>query len=124
MFDAEFYRATLPDMLRTQCEGRPEMVPVIELHLANGRTLDVCHILHLGSDWMACAYFRAVETCDDMDVAFLPYGLVGMITLSLHPLSTRRLGFSVSQAPTVPIAGVTAPRPAGEPDAAAKKGLP
>ena len=96
MFDAAFYRTALPALVRAECEARPERVPVVELHLASGRVLDLCHISHLADAWVACHYFRDTETCEEMDVAFLPYGLISMVTVSLHHPEKRRLGFDVS----------------------------
>ena len=60
-------------------------------------TLDLCHISHLAERWFAVRYFREAETCDDMDVAFLPYELVVLVTLSLHQPNSRRIGFSVAE---------------------------
>ena len=56
------------------------------------------------------AYFREPETCDDMDVCFLPYELVARITVALHHKQTRKLGFSVEETArnlsvTEPVAG-------------------
>jgi hypothetical protein len=47
MFDAEFYQAMLPDAVTQQCQMKPGHVPVVELHLADGTTLDLCHIVSL-----------------------------------------------------------------------------
>jgi hypothetical protein len=88
----------------------------VNLHLANGRTLDLCHIVHLADRWFAVQYFRDSESCEDMDVAFLPYDLVVLVTLSLHSADQRRIGFnieagnpSLSGQPAGPAPGVTPP---------------
>ncbi|MEK7777602.1 MAG: hypothetical protein AAB303_03140 [Chloroflexota bacterium] len=100
MFDAAFYREVLPERVATECQGRPDAVPVVKLHLANGQVLDLCHIVHLADDWFAAQHFRAAETCADMDLAFLPYGLVGLITVSIHHPTQRRIGFSLEEKPS------------------------
>ncbi len=95
MFDAAFYSTVLPERVMAECRARPDDVPVVVLHLANGKTLDLCHIVHLGERWLAVQHFRDSEACTDMDVAFLPYELVAMVTVSLHHPSSRRAGFTM-----------------------------
>ena len=99
MFDAAFYREVIPERVTAECQGRPDAVPVVKLQLANGQVLDLCHIVHLADDWFAVKHFRDAETCDDMDFAFLPYGLVGLITVSIHHPTQRRIGFSLEENP-------------------------
>jgi hypothetical protein len=99
MFDANFYRTVLPGWVKTQCEGRPEGVPVVELRLADGAALDLCHIVSLDGQWMAVSHFRDIETCDDMDLAFLRYETVTRIGLSMHDPKSRRIGFNVGRTP-------------------------
>lgn len=95
VFGPDFYVTVLPDRVMSQCQGDPNSVPVVNLNLANGRTLDLCHITHLTDRWMAVQYFRDSENCDDMDVAFLPYDLVMMVTVSVHHSGERPIGFNV-----------------------------
>ena len=103
-FDASFYREVLPERVTAECQGRPDAVPVVTLYLGNGNVLDLCHIVHLADDWFAVHHFRDVEICEDMDVAFLPYGLVSLITISVHHPESRRMGFSVGEKPDTPVA--------------------
>jgi hypothetical protein len=98
-FGPHFYLSVLPDRVVSQCQGHPDNVPVVNLHLGNGRMLDLCHIVHLTERWFAVQYFRDTETCEDMDVAFLPYDLVVMVTLSLHSADKRRIGFNIEGGP-------------------------
>ena len=93
MFDADFFRAFLPGRVQAECRARPELVPVVRISLADGTALDVCHISHLADTWMAVAYFRDVETCQEMDLAFFGYAIVTRVTLSLHHRTARKLGF-------------------------------
>src|SRR3990172_1079682 len=112
-FNAAFYREALPERVAAECHGRPDAVPVVKLHLANGQVLDLCHIVHLADDWFAVQHFRDAETCADMDLAFLPYGLVGLITVSIHHPGSRRLGFSMGEKPGPQAAQMQGSREAG-----------
>lgn len=97
-FGPEFFRAVLPDRVGTLCAGQPELTPVVELHLADGYTTDVCHVLSLGPDWLVANVFRDKETCEEMDLIFLPYSLVMRVTVSLHHPAQRPAGFQLSPA--------------------------
>ena len=97
MFDASFYKQVLPERITEECQQRPGDIPVVNLHLASGRVMDLCHIVHLADLWFAVNYFRETESCKDMDLAFLPYELVTMVTVSLHHPQSRPIGFSVKE---------------------------
>src|SRR5574341_1750905 len=108
VFDAGFYRTVLPWWIRTQCEGKLRGVPVVELRLADGAVLDVCHLVNLADQWMAISHFRDAETCDDMDMAFIRYETVMRINVSMHDPKSRRIGFDVTKSPVTGIPGAAA----------------
>lgn len=95
MFGPEFYLSVLPERVVSQCDRDPAKIPVVILHLANGGKLDLCHIAHLTDKWFAVQFFRDSSDCADMDLAFLPYDLVVMVTVSIKRSEERRIGFSV-----------------------------
>ena len=97
MFDAEFYKTVLPARVQGECQAQPEKVAVVNFHLGDGRILDLCDIEHLGETWFSCRYFRDAESCEDMDSAFIPYGFVSTVSISLHHPTDRRVGFIVAQ---------------------------
>ena len=95
MLDAAFFQEAFPGLIKEECSGRPDYVPVVHLHLSDGTFLDVCHIPQLAPAWIGVVYFRDPGSCEDMDYAFLPYGLINRVTLSFHDPQSRRLGFRV-----------------------------
>lgn len=97
MFDANFYRMVLPESVRQACQGQPEHVPVVELHLPDGLTLDVCHIETLANTWLAVVYYRNPNEDNEVDTAFLPYPLVQWVAVSVHPPHVRHIGFDVAR---------------------------
>ncbi|MBI2172548.1 MAG: hypothetical protein HYU30_11155 [Chloroflexi bacterium] len=100
-FDAAFYKTVLPERVAQECKASPKLLPVVNLLLADGHILDLCHILHLADTWLVVQYFRDVQTCQDMDVAFLPYELVSMVTVSLRHPGNRKIGFQQVQDPSL-----------------------
>ncbi len=96
-FGPEFFTTVLAESVRAECEGRPEAVPVVELHLADGYTLDLCHIPGITPQWMAAHAYRDRETCAEMDLLFVPYGLIARVTVSLWHRSQRPVGFQLGE---------------------------
>jgi hypothetical protein len=98
VFDAQFYRTALAEYVtQQQCRIPSGHVPVLQLSLADGGTLDICHIIALADTWLSVAYFRDPFQDDETDTAFLPYGLVQRILLSAHSPSVRRIGFDITR---------------------------
>ena len=94
-FGPQFFQQVLPDRVRAACDGHPEHVPVVEFHLADGTTLDVCHVPAIEPVWFAAEVFRDRETCEDMDMVFVPYSVVIRVTVSLRHRSQRPAGFEL-----------------------------
>ena len=94
-FGVEFFASVLTERVRTVCEGAPEQVPVVELHLADGLTADVCHIPVLAPQWIVALVYRDKETCKEMDTMFIPYALVTRVTVSTWHRSQRLAGFNL-----------------------------
>lgn len=103
-FGPAFFTTVLLDRVRASCDGHPGDVPVVELHLADGLTLDLCHIPGVEAQWLAADVYRDRETCEEMDLVFVPYGLITRITVSMWHPSQRPIGFALP--PPGPPAGV------------------
>ena len=97
MFLIDFYKAVLPDRIERECQRQPGGVPVVQFRLADGTTLDVCHIVHLADIWLGLAAYCDTTTCEEMDIVFVPYEAVTRVTLSLHDPSARRIGFDTAK---------------------------
>lgn len=92
-FGPEFFATVLLDRVRTACDGHPGEVPVVELHLSDGYTLDLCHIPAVDRRWLAAQAYRDRETCEEMDLLFVPYALVARVTVSMWHPRQRPIGF-------------------------------
>lgn len=96
-FGPEFFISVLKDRIREQCDQQPEAVPVVELHLGDGTTLDLCHVPSVGAQWIAAEFYRDRETCTEMDLSFIPFGLITRVTVSMWHRSQRPVGFDVDR---------------------------
>ncbi|RJQ12384.1 MAG: hypothetical protein C4558_01905 [Dehalococcoidia bacterium] len=96
-FGPAFFMSVLKDRVRQQCDQQPEAVPVVELHLGDGTTLDLCHVPGLGPQWIAAEFYRDRETCNDMDLSFIPFALITRVTVSMWHRSQRSVGFDITR---------------------------
>src|SRR5215210_340528 len=99
MFDRQFFQTILPEHVRTTVASHPGRVPVIELLLGNGATLDVCHIVRLSDAWVAVAYFCDDDAYNGYDVTFVPYVTIARVNLTMKPETERHIGFNTDIAP-------------------------
>lgn len=100
-FGPAFFATVLADRVRAACDGHPGSVPVVELHLADGLTLDLCHVPAVEAQWLAVVAYRDRETCEEMDLMFVPYGLITRVTVSMWHPNQRPIGFDLAALPAV-----------------------
>lgn len=105
-FGPQFFKTILPDRVQVLCPGQGDQVPVVFLDLADGRRLDLCHIELLTPSWMAVAAFRDKPACEDMDIVFVPYELIALVTIGKRNPSQRSVGFQREAAPRSADGGV------------------
>jgi hypothetical protein len=105
MFDRLFFSTILPEHVRTEVAANPGKVPVIELYLAGGAVLDLCHVVRLADTWVAVAHFCRDDDFDDADIAFLPYGTIARVELAMRDEKERQIGFSMTTPPLETPAG-------------------
>ena len=99
MFDRLFFGTVLPEHVRTEVAANTGKVPVIELHLVGGTVLDLCHVVRLSDTWVAVAHFCREDVFDDADIAFIPYGTIVRVSLSMRDAKEREIGFSMTTPP-------------------------
>jgi hypothetical protein len=76
--------------------------PMVEIHLAGGDTLDLCHIIGVTPQWVALA----VRDDDEDDrqrvrTEFIAYDSIERVTLRAARPESPQLGFEASRTPRV-----------------------
>lgn len=99
MFDRMFFSTILPEHVRTEVTANPGQVPIIQLYLMSGAVLDLCHVVRVADTWVAVAHFCREDDQDDTDIAFLPYGTIARVSLTLQDENERQIGFTMSSPP-------------------------
>lgn len=96
-FSARFFLTVFRDWIRSKCSERQGEVPVVLIHVADGRVLDLCHIQLITPLWLAVAAYRDAATCKDMNTEFIPFSSICGVTISKREGSNRKIGFHVEK---------------------------
>jgi hypothetical protein len=113
-FGPQFFALQLSRFVRDHCPTAEESLPQVELHLASGQILDLCHVIGVAPGWVALAVFtgRRREGAP-MRTELVPYGLITRVTVSQGPSSECAIGFDTGREPRVLDGGQDLGSPAG-----------
>ncbi len=103
-FGPGFFLGQLRAFARDRCPDPAEMLPAVELHLASGQVLDVCHVMGLAPSYVALAVREApcTGTHDgSMRTELVPYGLITRVTIRAVRPAGPHVGFSAVHSPHV-----------------------
>lgn len=104
-FGPLFFMSQLRGFIRDRCPDSQNALPELELHLADGQALDVCHVVAISPWWIALAVYEPSPSrgTRQMRTEFVPYGMIARITLALDRGAAGQLGFDVNRAPMVTV---------------------
>ena len=97
----EFFLGHLAAFVRDRCPDPAEGLPVVEVHLADGETLDLCHIIGATPRWVALAVNEAerATSAPRMRTEIVPYETVLRVTIRTVRPGAAAHGFDVSHEP-------------------------
>ncbi len=99
-FGPGFFLGQLRAFARDRCPDPAEGLPAVQIHLATGEVLDLCHVVGLGPAFVALAVVEGEGERRRMRTELVPYQLV--VRVSIHPPGVRgHVGFDVDHAPRV-----------------------
>lgn len=108
-FGPGFFLTQLRAFARERCPAPEERLPVVEIHLVSGETLDLCHVIGLALPFAALA---VRDEKGAMRTELVPYGLIARITLRPGGAGGPHVGFDVRHEPTLLLAGPSTPEEA------------
>ena len=97
-FGPTFFLRQLRAFLRDRCPDPSEALPSVQLHLAEGEIIEMCHIIGLAPRWLAIAAIETVHAISSpaMRTEVIPYGLVSRITVRPVRPGPGHVGFEES----------------------------
>lgn len=102
-FGPRFFVTQLRAFISNRCPDPSAGLPELEIHLADGQALDVCHVVALAPAWIALAVYECspAHGARKMRTEIVPYAMIARITISTDRASEGHLGFDVSRAPVI-----------------------
>ena len=121
-FGPSFFLGHLGRFVRDRCPDPKEDLPLVQLRLANGEVLDVCHIIGVSPRWVMLAVRDAANHQDSMAIEVVPFEHIRGITIRTRHAGGGAVGFSQSRAPEILAAEtlLQATMPPGQPQAPAR----
>lgn len=84
VFGPSFFLRYLEQFVRDRCPSPGEHLPLVQVQLTNGDTLDVCHIVGVAPRWVMLATWRSESHHDEMAIRLVPYEIIQQVHLRAH----------------------------------------
>jgi hypothetical protein len=98
-FGPAFFAKSLAALVRHTCPDPRDALPAVELHLAGGEVLHVCHIIEIEPTWIALAVRD--RGSGEMRTELVPYSSIVRVTVWGSSSEGPRVGFVQDRAPAV-----------------------
>lgn len=96
-FGPGFFLGQLRAFARDRCPDPAEGLPSVQVHLASGEVLDLCHVVGLGPAFVALAVREGEGEAMRMRTELVPYRLIARV--SIGSPGGRHVGFEADRAP-------------------------
>jgi hypothetical protein len=97
-FGPGFFLGQLRAFARDRCPDSAEGLPAVQIHLATGDVLNLCHVVGPGPAFVALAVRSGREEGARMHTELVPYQLIARV--SIHaPAGRGHVGFDIGRVP-------------------------
>ena len=100
-FGPSFFLGHLGRFVRDRCPHPTENLPMVEVRLVDGETLDVCHIVGVSPRWVVLAVRDAASRRDEMALKLVPYEAIHRVGISTRRAEGSSIGFSQTRPPEI-----------------------
>lgn len=97
-FGPAFFMTQLSRFVRDRCPEPTEQLPIVELRLADGEVLDVCHVIGVAPHWVALAA-RDRNRAGAMTTELVPYELIRRVLIRPRHGEAAGIGFETCHVP-------------------------
>ena len=101
MFGPSFFLGQLGRFVRDHCPSPEEHLPMVEIRLADGQTLDLCHIVGVSPHWVVLAIRDPASRQHDMAIELVPFEMVRGVRIHARHAEGSAVGFAQNQAPVI-----------------------
>ena len=99
-FGPSFFLRQLARFVRDHCPTPEEHLPMVQVRLADGEVLDVCHIIGVSPRWVILAVRNAAGH-QGMVIEIVPFELVRRISISARRADGASIGFAQTHVPNI-----------------------
>lgn len=100
-FGPSFFLGHLGHFVRDRCPEPTENLPLVQVRLADGETLDICHIIGVSPQWVMLAVHDDTNQRDGMAIEFVPYEQIRRVGIATRGSAAASIGFSQPQPPAI-----------------------
>jgi hypothetical protein len=100
-FGPSFFIGYLGNFVRDHCPEATEPLPLVELRLASGETVSLCHVVGVSPRWVMLAVPRSGSHGSGMRIELLPYELICSVCIRPRETGSGAIGFDQIRAPEV-----------------------
>lgn len=100
-FGPSFFLGHLGRFVRDHCPDPNENLPVVQVHLATGEVLDICHIVGVSPRWAMLAVRDSASHADGMAIELVSYELIQRVSIRTRRAGSASIGFSQIVAPEI-----------------------
>jgi hypothetical protein len=97
-FGAGFFLRQLGAFVQESCSASPGL-PLVQIHLAGGEVLKLCHVIAIAPGWIALAVHEAAGG-REVRTELVPYAFVVRVTIR-PSRDGSRIGFDAARAPEI-----------------------
>jgi hypothetical protein len=100
-FGPSFFLGYLERFVRDHCPDPTEKLPGVQVHLANGETLDLCHIIGVSPRWVMMAVRDTASHSDGMAIELVPFERIQGVRIGTPHAEGPFVGFVQSRTPDI-----------------------
>jgi hypothetical protein len=100
-FGPSFFLTYLGRFVRDHCPDPNEQLPVVQVRLADGTTLDLCHIVGVSPHWVMLAVRGEGGHHEEMIIELVPFDQVRGVSIRTRHAKSGALGYAQTQAPQI-----------------------
>lgn len=101
MFGPSFFLGQLGRFVRDHCPAPEEHLPMVEIRLADGQTLDLCHIVGVSHRWVMLAVRDVSSRQHEMAIELVPFEMVHGVRIRTRHAEGGTVGYSQTHAPAL-----------------------
>ena len=102
-FGPSFFLRQLRAFVRDRCPDPSEALPSVQIHLAEGDIIEVCHVIGIAPRWIALAAIEEHRAtgAPTMRTEVIPYALISRVTVRPFRPEPGCVGFDTSRSAEV-----------------------